>query len=31
MIKGLPKDLCTFTPNVKDIFRNVSWHKLSVS
>lgn len=31
MIKGFPpfpKDLCTFIPDVKYIYHNVSWHKL---
>lgn len=28
---SLPKDLCTFTPNLKYIYHNIFWHKLSVS
>lgn len=34
MIKGFPsfpKDLCTFTPNLKYIYCNIFWHKRSVS
>lgn len=34
MIKGFPsfpKDLCPFTPNLKHIYHNIFWHKLSVS